>query len=205
MAARFHVDPVDWYQRRRAGAPPSRHRPRRARPAGRGDALRKLDWRARLAGRAARPRAEGRRLVSGRARRREGHAPSGSPTSSNRPSRRAALSGRRISICRLSGRLARAASRRSCGRASPRCAPRRVGLKRLAELGAYAAEAVAAAGGARRRRLDAAHLPVETEERAALALLGIGPEIEVLEPAVLRATGCASWRNRVLPRARRGG
>jgi predicted DNA-binding transcriptional regulator YafY len=65
-------------------------------------------------------------------------------------------------------------------RASP------VGLKRLAELGAYAAKAVAQAGPPEADGWSRLAFPVEAVERAALTLLGIGPEIEVIEPADLR-------------------
>ena len=65
-------------------------------------------------------------------------------------------------------------------RASP------IGLKRISQQGAYAAAAVKAAeacadGWAR------FSLPTETIEQAALLLLGVGPEVEVLEPPALRA------------------
>jgi predicted DNA-binding transcriptional regulator YafY len=70
------------------------------------------------------------------------------------------------------------------GRATLRASPE--GLKRLAGLGAYAAQAVKAAGPDADgwSRLE---LPTETVDQAALALLGIGPEIEVIAPGELRA------------------
>ncbi len=66
-------------------------------------------------------------------------------------------------------------------RASP------IGLKRLAELGAYAAAAVAAAQPEVADGWSRLSLPIETVDQAALALLAIGPEVEVIEPAPLRA------------------
>lgn len=60
-----------------------------------------------------------------------------------------------------------------------------VGAKRVSELGAYAAEAVAAGQG----EDDGGcvfDLPVESLERTALTLLGLGREIEVLAPQGLR-------------------
>jgi predicted DNA-binding transcriptional regulator YafY len=63
----------------------------------------------------------------------------------------------------------------------------REGLRRLAELGAYAREAVAAAGAADQEGWAEVTLPVERTQRAAQVLLGIGPEIEVIGPADLRA------------------
>jgi predicted DNA-binding transcriptional regulator YafY len=59
-------------------------------------------------------------------------------------------------------------------------------LKRLAELGAYAARAVGEAGPPEADGWSRLAFPVEAVERAALTLLGIGPEVEVLEPAELR-------------------
>jgi len=60
------------------------------------------------------------------------------------------------------------------------------GLKRLTRLGAYAVRAIADADppdadGWRRLRL-----PIESIDETARALLGIGPEIEIIEPAALR-------------------
>ena len=63
-------------------------------------------------------------------------------------------------------------------RASP------LGLKRLAQSGAYAAEAVRQAVGEEWKTLS---LPYENDEQAALLLLGLGPTTEVLEPPALRA------------------
>jgi predicted DNA-binding transcriptional regulator YafY len=70
------------------------------------------------------------------------------------------------------------------GIAALRASP--IGLKRLAELGAYAAEAVAAASAPEADGWSRLLLPIEAADRAALTLLGIGPEVEVLEPAPLR-------------------
>ncbi|MES2444011.1 MAG: WYL domain-containing protein [Pseudomonadota bacterium] len=65
------------------------------------------------------------------------------------------------------------------GVATVRATP--LGMKRLAQLGAYAAKAVRAAED------GVVRLPIETMEQAAVALLGIGPELEVLDPPELRA------------------
>ena len=61
------------------------------------------------------------------------------------------------------------------------------GLKRLAALGAYAAEAVRAADPPDRRGWSRLALPIETIEQAALLLLGIGPEVAAIAPDALRA------------------
>jgi predicted DNA-binding transcriptional regulator YafY len=73
-----------------------------------------------------------------------------------------------------------------------------VGRRRLSELGAWAARAVSAA------EPDAPiRLPVESVERGALVLLGIGPEVEIVEPPELRrrvrelATAVAAKSSRV--------
>jgi predicted DNA-binding transcriptional regulator YafY len=63
----------------------------------------------------------------------------------------------------------------------------REGLRRMAALGAWAAEAVQAAGPQEGDGWTCLSLPVEAPDRAALVLLGIGPEIEVVGPADLRA------------------
>ena len=60
------------------------------------------------------------------------------------------------------------------------------GLRRLAELGAWAEEAVKLAGPPDADGWSRLTLPVETLDRAALVLLGIGPEIEIVGPADLR-------------------
>jgi predicted DNA-binding transcriptional regulator YafY len=73
----------------------------------------------------------------------------------------------------------------------PACARLRasaVGLARLAELGAFAARAVAGAELERDSAQGWARLnfPFETVEHGARQLLAIGPEVEVLEPDTLR-------------------
>lgn len=83
-----------------------------------------------------------------------------------------------------SASLARFEAQLRPGSAALRASP--VGLKRLAELGAYAAKAVAQAGPPEADGWARLAFPVEAVERAALTLLGIGPEIEVIEPADLR-------------------
>jgi predicted DNA-binding transcriptional regulator YafY len=66
-------------------------------------------------------------------------------------------------------------------RASP------TGLQRLRLLGSYAGEAVIKAEPADSDGWRIVELPLETLESAAPALLGIGPEIDIIEPAALRA------------------
>ncbi|HST35606.1 MAG TPA: WYL domain-containing protein [Allosphingosinicella sp.] len=66
-------------------------------------------------------------------------------------------------------------------RGSPEC------LRRLAELGAYAAEAALGAKAADSEGWRQLDLPIETIEQAALLVLGIGPEVEVIAPPELRA------------------
>ena len=60
------------------------------------------------------------------------------------------------------------------------------GLKRLSQLGAFAQRAVKAAEPADMNGWSRLSLPIETIDHAALMLLGIGPEIRVVEPEVLR-------------------
>jgi predicted DNA-binding transcriptional regulator YafY len=59
------------------------------------------------------------------------------------------------------------------------------GRRRLAELGAYAERAVAA-GPDERDGWARVQLPIEQIEQTALALLSVGPELAVIEPAALR-------------------
>lgn len=81
------------------------------------------------------------------------------------------------------------------GRARIRCSPE--GLRRLAELGAFGADAARSAGPADKDGWRETTVAVEHPERAALALIGIGEEMEVLSPEPLRtalrslATGVA--------------
>lgn len=60
------------------------------------------------------------------------------------------------------------------------------GMKRLSALGAYAALAVNAASVEDADGWARLTLPIENIEQAALLLLGIGPEIDVLKPVELR-------------------
>lgn len=61
-----------------------------------------------------------------------------------------------------------------------------VGRARMARLGAYAARAVADAEPPDPDGWTSVRLPIENVEQAALALLGLGPEVEVLAPGALR-------------------
>lgn len=60
------------------------------------------------------------------------------------------------------------------------------GRERLSRLGAYAARAVEAAAAPDADGWALVLLPIENIDQAALALLGIGPEVEVVEPRALR-------------------
>ncbi len=60
------------------------------------------------------------------------------------------------------------------------------GLKRLAQIGAYAQRAAQVADAADADGWSRLSLPIETIDHAALTLLGIGPEIVVLAPDALR-------------------
>jgi predicted DNA-binding transcriptional regulator YafY len=71
------------------------------------------------------------------------------------------------------------------GNAQLRASPE--GLKRIAALGAYAAAAVKAAEAPGADGWARLALPIETVEQAALMLLGVGPEVEIVGPRVLRA------------------
>lgn len=61
------------------------------------------------------------------------------------------------------------------------------GLRRLAQIGAYAQRAVQAADVVDADGWSRLSLPIETIDHAALMLLGIGPEIAVIAPDALRA------------------
>ncbi len=60
------------------------------------------------------------------------------------------------------------------------------GLARLAALGSFAADAATRAGPPDSEGWRLVTLPVETGDHSARALLGIGPEFEVIEPEALR-------------------
>jgi predicted DNA-binding transcriptional regulator YafY len=83
-----------------------------------------------------------------------------------------------------SASLARFEAQLRPGLATLRASPE--GLKRLAELGGYAAKAVGQAGPPEADGWSRLAFPVEATERAALTLLGIGPEVEVVGPVELR-------------------
>jgi predicted DNA-binding transcriptional regulator YafY len=72
------------------------------------------------------------------------------------------------------------APRKASLRASP------AGLARLKHLGAYAARAASGAAPPEADGWARVVLPIESVNQAALALLGLAPEIEVLEPEALR-------------------
>ncbi|MEE9416049.1 MAG: WYL domain-containing protein, partial [Acidimicrobiales bacterium] len=69
------------------------------------------------------------------------------------------------------------------GTATLRASP--IGLQRLRLLGSFAGEAVAKAEPTGRDGWHIVKLPIETIESAAPALLGIGPEMDVIEPVAL--------------------
>jgi predicted DNA-binding transcriptional regulator YafY len=71
------------------------------------------------------------------------------------------------------------------GRAQLRASP--LGLQRLRLLGAFAADAVKEAGPADSQGWRPLELPLESIPSAAPMLLGIGPEIDILDPLPLRA------------------
>ena len=68
--------------------------------------------------------------------------------------------------------------------ASVRASP--AGLERLSRLGTYAAQATKAAAPPDPDGWVRVRLPIESVEDGALTLLGLGPEVEVLEPRALR-------------------
>lgn len=84
-----------------------------------------------------------------------------------------------------SGQMREFEARLRPGVAELRASP--IGLRRLRLLGTFAAEAVAKASAPDDSGWCRVDLPLETIEAAAPMLLGIGPEIDVLEPAPLRA------------------
>ena len=185
MAARFHVDAVDWYR----ADEPVRHLPAIARAVldqrvltMRYESWTEVrDWRVEplglvlkagawyLVGRGAGKIRTFR--VSGIVAQQAGPEGFARPADFDLPAWWAA------SVARFEAEL-------RPGLAKLRASPE--GLRRLAELGAWAAEAVSQAGAPDAEGWARLTLPVETPERAALVLLGIGPEIEILEPALLR-------------------
>ena len=78
-----------------------------------------------------------------------------------------------------------------------------MGVTRVSHLGAFAARAVKDAGAPDDDGWASFRLPIESIDHAALMLLGIGPEVEVLEPLALRervrefAAGVAQCQARV--------
>jgi predicted DNA-binding transcriptional regulator YafY len=186
MAARFHVDPLDWYR----ADEPVRHLPALARAvldrspvAMRYDSWTGVrDWRIEPLGLvlkagawylAARCRGKIRTFkVSNILDQTIGEGSFERPADFDLPAY-------------WSASLARFEAELRPGSAALRASP--AGLKRLAELGAYAAKAVGEAGPPAADGWSRLAFPVEAVERAALTLLGIGPEVEVLEPAELRA------------------
>ncbi len=194
MAARFHVDPVDWYQ----SEEPVRHLPAIARAV--------LDER-RIA----------MRYESWRDERKWAVAPLGLVLKGGAwylvaDARRGPLTFRVSNIVELKvldedfvrpegfdlpawwrDSLERFEAELRSGVATLRASPE--GHRRLAELGDYAREAVAKAGPADESGWAIVALPVERAQQAALALLGIGPEIELIAPPALRAQMLAYARS----------
>jgi predicted DNA-binding transcriptional regulator YafY len=70
------------------------------------------------------------------------------------------------------------------GRATLRASP--LGLMRLAELGAFASNAVSRAGKPDRSGWSTLVLPTETTDHAARLIMSLGAEVEVIEPRELR-------------------
>ena len=70
------------------------------------------------------------------------------------------------------------------GRATLRASP--LGLMRLAELGAFASNAVSSAGKPDRSGWSTIVLPTETTDHAARLIMSLGAEVEVIEPRELR-------------------
>lgn len=70
------------------------------------------------------------------------------------------------------------------GRATLRASA--TGLRRLSELGAFASQAVSGASKPDRAGWASVVLPIESTEHAARLLIGLGAEIEVIEPPELR-------------------
>lgn len=62
-----------------------------------------------------------------------------------------------------------------------------LGRERLAKLGAYAVQALEQSGPPSEDGWTEIELPIENVEQAALAMLGIGPEVEIAGPPTLRA------------------
>lgn len=75
------------------------------------------------------------------------------------------------------------------------------GARRLARLGTWSARAVAAASDADPQGDRVVELPIESIEHAALLLLGVGPELTVLDPPPLRRRLAALARAVVLRHA----
>ncbi len=186
MAARFHVDPVDWYQ----ADEPVRHLPAIARAVLDQQVLAMRyrswadtrDWRVEPLGLVL--KAGAWYLVARGAgkirtfRVAAIHDQQVEPERFERPADFDLPTWWPASLLRFEAELRPSLAEL---RASPE------GLRRLAELGAWAAEAVKQAGTPEAGGWARLTLPVEAPDRAALVLLGIGPEIEVLAPAELRA------------------
>ncbi|MFO0585172.1 MAG: WYL domain-containing protein [Anaeromyxobacter sp.] len=186
IAARFHVDPVDWYR----AVEPSPHLPALARAVldARVVAMEYRSWtstrRRRVEPLGLVQKAGGFYLVARR--------PGGEP----RIYRAASIGALEVEDARftpprgfdLAAFWREGVARFEAGllRGVARVRATAAGRERLARV-AHAARAVreAPAPGPDGRAEFA--LPYETEEQAALALLGCGPEVEVLEPPALRA------------------
>lgn len=185
LAERFHLDPVDWYR----AAPPADHLPELARAvlASRRVAITYESW---TRTRALRIEPLGLVLKAGSW---YVVADAGKGPRTFRVSKVLELTPldstfdrpRRFSLqAYWTASLARFESDLRKGAVTLRVsAP---GCSRMARLGAYAARAVAAAGPPDPDGWTRVHLPIESVEQAALALLGLGPEVEVLDPDALR-------------------
>lgn len=185
LATRFHLDPVDWYR----AAPPVDHLPELARAVlGQRRAAityeswtRTRDWRVEPLGLVL--KAGSWYVVAGTVKGIRTFRVSNVralvvlDATFERPRRFDLQSYWSESLARFEADLRK-------GAALLRVSP--AGRDRLARLGAYAARAVASALPAEPDGWTRVRLPIESVEQAALALLGVGPEVEVVAPDALR-------------------
>ena len=195
VSARLHLDPVDWYRDQepvpRLGVVAEAVWQERQLC----DALRELEANVDAHRRPARPRAEGWRVVSGRAARR----PAAHVSRRRRPvgsgARRGNAAASAFRPGGLLGRVdealrARPVHRRGDG-ARHRCRAARVERARRRAGESRGGCARGPAPGRRRVRL---RIPIESIAHATGQLLRLSPEVEVLEPEALRESTVARLR-----------